>query len=78
LQSASPAAKPKTTKELFLSPFFPPPKKNKFPSATPAYFTIHRIKSTADNIVLAKCGVKYKVEKVEKFIRRCFSYCFFL
>jgi len=30
---------------------------------------------TTANIVLAKCGVKYKVEKVEIFIRRCFSYC---
>ena len=29
------------------------------------------------HIVLAKCGVKNKVEKVEIFIRRCFSYCFF-
>ena len=27
---------------------------------------------------MAKCGVKYKLEKVEIFIRRCFSYCFFL
>ena len=34
--------------------------------------------TTAHNIVLAKCGVKYEVEKVEIFIRRCFSYCFFL
>ena len=37
LQSATPAAKPKTAKELFLALFFPPPKKNKFPTATPAY-----------------------------------------
>ena len=27
---------------------------------------------TADNIVLAKCGEKYKVERLVKFIRRCF------
>ena len=36
LQSASPATKPKTAKELFLPLFFPPPEKNKFPTATPA------------------------------------------
>ena len=36
LQSAPPTAKPKTAKELFLPLFFPPPEKNKFPTATPA------------------------------------------
>ncbi|GEM_PF-5614988 len=36
------------------------------------------LKKTAYNSVLAKCGVKYKIEKVKIFIRRCFSYCFFL
>jgi len=29
-------------------------------------------KKTAGNIVLAKCGEKYKVERLAKFIRRCF------
>ena len=38
LQSAPPAAKPKPAKELFLSLFLPALKKNKFPTATPAYF----------------------------------------
>ena len=37
LQTATPAAKPKTAKELFPSLFLPSPKKNKFPSPTPAY-----------------------------------------
>ena len=37
LQSAPPAPKPKTAKELFLSLFFPPLKKNKFPTPTPAH-----------------------------------------
>ena len=45
LQSAPPAAKPKTAKELFLSLFSPPPKKNKFPSPTPAYFKTKLIKA---------------------------------
>ena len=38
LQSATPATKPEIAKELFPSLFSPPPKKNKFPSPTPAYF----------------------------------------
>ena len=37
LQTAPPAAKPKTAKELFPFLFFPPPKKNKFSTAIPAY-----------------------------------------
>jgi len=37
LQSAPPAPKPKTAKELFLGLFSPPPKKNKFPTPSPAY-----------------------------------------
>ena len=41
LQSAPPAPKPKTAKELFPSLLSPPPKKNKFPSATPAYLQTH-------------------------------------
>ena len=40
LQSATPTAKPKTAKELFLALFSPPPKKNKFPTPTPAYLQI--------------------------------------
>ncbi|MBP7319161.1 MAG: hypothetical protein BGO40_03540 [Chryseobacterium sp. 39-10] len=31
----------------------------------------------ADNIVLAKCGVKSTIERFVIFTRRCFSYCFF-
>ena len=31
-----------------------------------------RTENTAHNIVLAKCGRKYKVERFVKFIRRCF------
>lgn len=38
LQSAIPAAKPKTAKELFLSISLPSLKKNKFPTPTPEYF----------------------------------------
>ena len=34
LQTANPAPKPKSAKELFPSLFSPPPKKNKFPSPT--------------------------------------------
>ena len=45
LQSAPPAAKPKTAKELFPFLFSPPPKKNKFPSPTPAYFKTKLIKA---------------------------------
>ena len=43
LQSAPP--KPKTAKELFPSFLSPPPKKNKFPSPTPAYFKTKLIKA---------------------------------
>ena len=45
LQSATPAAKPKTAKELFPFLFSPPPKKNKFSSPTPAYFKTKLIKA---------------------------------
>ena len=38
LQSAPPAPKPKSAKELFPSLLSPPLKKNKFPTPTPAYF----------------------------------------
>lgn len=38
LQSAIPAAKPKTAKELFLSISLPSLKKNKFPTPNPEYF----------------------------------------
>ena len=58
LQSATPNAKPKIAKELFPSLFSPPPKKNKFPTATPAYLQTVCIIRTAYNIVLAKCGVQ--------------------
>ena len=37
LHTASPASKPKSAKELFPSSFSLRQKKNKFPSATPAY-----------------------------------------
>ena len=70
LQSATPATKPKIAKELFPSLFSPPPKKNKFPSPTPAYLQFKRKTSTAYNSVLAKCGVKIKVEIFLAFIRR--------
>ena len=37
LHTASPTPKPISAKELFPSHFSPPPKKNKFPTPTPAY-----------------------------------------
>ena len=49
LQSAPPTPKPKTAKELFPSLLSPPPKKNKFPSATPTYLQLIEQKSTAYN-----------------------------
>ena len=36
------------------------------------FYNLPHKKGTAANIVLAKCGVKYKIENVEIFIRRCF------
>ncbi len=32
------------------------------------------MKSTSANIVLAKCGVEYKLENMEIFSRRCFLF----
>ena len=49
LHTASPTPKPMSAKELFPSFFSPPPKKNKFPSPTPAYLQTNWIKSTAYN-----------------------------
>ena len=56
LQSAPPAPKPTSAKELFLSLFSPPPKKNKFPSPTPAYFKTKLIKALHITWVLQKRG----------------------
>ena len=63
LQSASPTTKPKPAKELFLSLFFPPPKKNKFSTAIPPYFQTNLIKITAYNIGFAKERVKCKIQR---------------
>jgi len=70
LQSAIPAAKPKTAKELFLSISLPSLKKNKFPTPTPAYFQTESIGSTAYNMVFAKDGVKHKVGSSVVFRRK--------
>ena len=45
LQTAKPGSKAQFAKELFPSLFSPPPKKNKFPSPTPAYFKTKLIKA---------------------------------
>ena len=51
LQSAPPTPKPKSAKELLPSLFSPPPKKNKFPTPTPAYFQTNRIKAQHITVV---------------------------
>ena len=58
LQSASPNAKPKIAKELFPSLFSPPPKKNKFPTATPAYLQTVCIIRTAYNKQFCNSGAE--------------------
>ena len=79
LQSAPPAPKPTSAKELFLSLFSPPPKKNKFPSATPTYLQLIEQKSTAYNIALAKWRVKFKIQLLCFLFRRmCPTFSFFL
>ena len=78
LQTAKPGSKAQFAKELFPSLFFPPPKKNKFPSATPTYLQLIEQKSTAYNIALAKWRVKCKVESFCIFSRRmCSTFSFF-
>ena len=74
LQSAPPAPKPETAKELFPSPFSPPPKKNKFPSPTPAYLQFKRKTSTAYNSVLAKCGEKSELKNSATFAAAIFPF----
>jgi len=58
LQSASPNAKPKIAKELFPALFSPPPKKNKFPTATPAYLQTVCIIRTAYNKQFCNSGAE--------------------
>ena len=59
-----------SAKELFPSLFFPPLKKNKFPTASPAYLQTYRTESTAYNIVFAKSGVNIVFENSVSSIRK--------
>ena len=76
LQSAPP--KPKTAKELFTSFLSPPPKKNKFPSATPTYLQLIEQKSTAYNIGFAKAGVKFPCGESFVIFSRKIPFRFFI
>ena len=67
-----PHQNPRLQKSFSLPYFSPPPKKNKFPSPTPAYFQHTEQKSTAYNIVLLKCGVKVKIQYSVFLCHNCF------